>query len=242
MISNHPLDASVTWQLRLRHKLKEDGISYRELAHRMNTSDSLVNKHLTCKAKQESLTFLKRVCHATGYRLDWALFGESIENNISQHPWLTRLGVNQWIEKMNQKRLRIDARYMKGWFSIPDYLNFSHESFIWQIESNELASVGFPFGSLIFIDPLIKLTHRDAGRSPLKTIGTPLALMRLKQTNGLLICRMETIADQIWCLPPSGHYPALLLEDVDIVGKVVCCLRVFDDPILCPTHIGQTST
>ncbi len=82
--------------------------------------------------------------------------------------------------------------------------------------------------------------HREVGRSPLKTIGTPLAMMRLQQTGGLLICNMETIADQIWCLPPSGHYPALLLEDVDVIGQVSGCLRTFEDALLCPTHIRQT--
>ncbi len=151
-----PSDSSVTWQLRLRHQLKEDRISYRELAHRMKTSDALITKHLTCKAKQESLTFIKRVCTATGYKLNWVLFGDSIHHNSNQHPWITRLGVNQWLEKMKLERQSIDAKYMKGFFSIPDYLNFSHETFIWQIESNELESLGFPTGSLIFVDPLKK--------------------------------------------------------------------------------------
>lgn len=226
-------NSSITWQLRLRHQLKKDGISYRELAHRMKTSDPLINKHLNCQAKQESLTFIKRVCEATNYRLDWILFGDSIDNNAHQNPWLTRLGVKQWLEKMNLDRQQVDAKYIKGWFSSPDYFNFSTDCFIWQIESNELECIGFPFESLIFVDPQKKLTRRDQGRSPLKTIGTPLAMMRLKKTGGLLICRMETIADQIWCLPPSGHYPSLLMEDVDIIGKVTCCLRTFDDPLLC---------
>ena len=238
-VSTKQADKLVTWQLRLRDKLKEDSISYRELAIRMKTTDALITKHLTGKAKQESLTFIKRVCNATGYRLDWVLFGSTFDHQ-NQFPWLTKLGIKQWLEKLKGDRQQIDAKYMKGWFSFPEIIECNIESFFWQIESNELSNHGFPLGSWLLIDPIKKLTRRDLGRSPLKTIGTPLALLILKQTGGLIVCRMETIADQIWCLHPSSNYPALLLEDVVIVGKIIAGLRSFYDQISCSPHIRQT--
>lgn len=206
----------------------------------MHTSDALITKHLTGKSKQESLTFIKRVCRATGYRLDWVLFGELVDSDSDNHPWLTRLGIKQWLERLNKRRQQIDAKYMKGWFTIPSDIGMSSESFVYQIESNELSNVGLPFGSWLFIDPHVQLIKHGIGRSPLKTIGTPLALMILKETGGFLICRMETIADQIWCLPPSGHFPALLLDDVEVIGKVISGLRAFDECISFPPHIRPT--
>ncbi|WP_420588269.1 helix-turn-helix domain-containing protein [Bacterioplanoides sp.] len=237
---NHPSDKTVTWQLRLRQQLKEDKISYRELAFRMKTTDALITKHLTGKAKQESLTFIKRVCAATGYRLDWTLFGELVDGNSDQHPWLSRVGIRQWMEILKNERQNIDAKYINGWFSTPTDLELSDQSFVYQVESSELSSIGLPFGSWVFVDPQKKLTRRESGRSPLKTIGTPLALLLLKKTGGIMVCRMETIADEIWCLPPSGNYPSLLIEDVIVIGKIISGLRAFDECLSFPAHIRQT--
>lgn len=220
--------AITDWQLRLRTQLRKDKISYRELASRMKTSDTLITNHLTGKAKQESLTFIRRISDVTGYKLDWIIFGDNIKTSNSQRPLLTRLGVRQWLEIIDNKRTMVDSKYLKGFFSVPDNITLSSKSFVWQIESPELEHHSFPPGSYLFIDPVRELTKREPGRSPLKTIGSPFILLTVKSTNGLMICRMETIADQIWLLHPSRNSPAYLMEDVDIIGKVACALRDFD--------------
>ena len=43
-----------------------------------------------------------------------------------------------------------------------------------------------------------------------------------------MICKMQTIADQVWLRSPSGCGSALLLEDVELLGKVITGLRRFD--------------
>ncbi len=197
----------------------------------MNTSDSLITKHLTGQASQESLTFIRRVSDATGYRLDWIIFGDNIATSETQKPCFTRLGIRQWLDKLNDKRSTVDARYTRGFFSLPDNIMMSSQAFVWQIESSELEQHGFPSGSYLFIDPAQELMKREPGRSPLRTLGTPLALLVVKSTNGLMVCRMETIADQIWCLHPSRNTPAYLTDDVDVVGKVVGALREFDSTV-----------
>lgn len=221
-------DLITSWQLRLKQQLKADGISYRELASRMRTTDAIISKHLNGQTQQESLTFIKRVCEASGYHLHWALFGSSEDSRQSACPWLTRLGIKQWMDTSHRNKSRMEARYIKGWFNFPDDIQLSSNGFVWQIGSSELESFGMDAGSWLVIDPARELLKRSVGRSTYHAIGEPLVLVRLNATNGLMICKMQTIADQVWFRPPSGHMASLLQDDLTILGKVVAGLRDFD--------------
>ena len=224
-----------SWQLRLKHRLKADQISYRELAARMKTNDSIISNHLNAQTKQESLTFLKRVCAATGYKLSWLLFGEALDNHDAI-PWLNRLGINQWLDKRHRNRSRINASYISGWFQLPEQIPVSSDGFLWQLESSEMETLGMGAGSWLLIDPAREVLKRNVGQSHFVSVGEPLVLVRLKASNGLMICKMQTIADQVWFLPPAGHTSALLLEDLDILGRVIAGLRSFDEPVLSVPH------
>ena len=91
-------------------------------------------------------------------------------------------------------------------------------------------------GSWLLIDPAREVLKRNVGQSHFVSVGEPLVLVRLKASNGLMICKMQTIADQVWFLPPAGHTSALLLEDLDILGRVIAGLRSFDEPVLSVPH------
>ena len=171
MIPSSNDDTITSWQLRLKQRLKDDDISYRELATRMQTTDAIVSKHLNGQTKQESLTFIKRVCQAAGYSLVWVLFGQDDDKQQLSYPWLNRLGIFQWLDTRMRQKQRMEARYILGWFSFPNEFEAGPDSFIWQVESSELESEGLPSHSWLLIDPSREMLKRHVGQSHYTTVG-----------------------------------------------------------------------
>ncbi len=214
---------AVDWRSRLRVRLKQDKISYRELAREMNIGYTTLQNHLSNEdVRKESLWFVRRICQITDYSLLWVLFGVDQSNCPEPTvPWLTRIGVGQWISHR-----KLDEKQVNSWFNCPQMLTSHHRIFVWQVLSDEIKDCGWQAGSWLYVDPDVQPIQRESrGRSPYCTTGSPLCLVRLKDNDGLMVCRLETVANKIWVLPGNRMYPVHDLTQVDIVGQVIAGFR-----------------
>ncbi len=213
-----------TWRLRLRDQLKTDRVGYRDLAEVMDVSYTTVQKQLSggCAERNESLWFIRRACRAMDYSMLWLIFGHGNAKNdhesiTPQCPWLDRIGVKDWLLGKIP-----DPNHLLGWFNTPSVMPSNYDrTFVWSVQSNEMALHGFPRNTWIYIDPDRQVVKRDGrGRSPIVSVGSPVCLVKVLKTDGLMLSQLETVADQVWCLPSNERYPVFKLEDVDIIGAI----------------------
>ena len=218
------------WRGRVRKKLKQDGYLYRDLAREMKIGYTTFQNHLSdLDVRRESLWFIRELCAITNYDMPWVLFGIDVKADhlIPKVPWLTRAGVSHW---MKEGRRKLTDNHVKSWFNRPDVIATTEghyeRMFVWQVLSNEVEDYGWPPNTWLYIDPDQILVKRESrGASPYRTEGSPLCLVRHKASDGLMVCRLETVANKIWVLPGNKMYPAHQLQDVDIVGEVIAGFR-----------------
>lgn len=213
-----------TWRLRVKKRLKDDKINYRDLARNMEIGYTTLQNHLDEKSNKDSLKFIRSLCRIRKYSMQWVLFGiDEEEKYIKTSPWLTRHGVNQWIKS----KTGTESKHIISWFNLPAILNIaSDRTFVWQVKSDEVSDCGWPVNSWLYIDPDRQLIKREStGLSKYQTTGSPLCLVKLKESDGLMICRLETVANRIWVLPGNTMYPVHTLDDVELIGQVIAGLR-----------------
>ncbi len=194
----------------------------------MNIGYTTLQNNLDENQQRDSLGFIRNLCRITKYSMHWVLFGiEQDEKYQQSAPWLTRTGVKQWLKS----KTGVEPKHIINWFGCPKiFKNVSDRLFLWQLKSNEAEDCGWPSRSWLYIDPDIELIKREStGLSKYQTKDSPLCLVRLKSTDGLMICRLETVANQIWVLPGNKVYPVHQLDDVDVIGKVIAGIRVQDE-------------